>query len=184
MKKILMEDNDKDEYFHHVELNKIKEKSKQKVEEINELITIKEWDIIGSHWESRFSEYAEDIKKESEIVEIGLEKLKVSEEILEDIKYEYLNGSRLKKKEVNYKLKKKELLYNFFDILLVFIFSLQTYYGICFFHILFLYFFLLQITLCVYFLLFLLIILCYFHSNLLLCLKSLLWFFDNKLFHS
>ena len=101
MKKILMEDNDKDEYFHHVELNKIKAKSKQKAEEINELITIKEWDIIGSHWESRFGEYAEDIKKESEIVEIGLEKLKVSEEILEDIKYEYLNGSRLKKKEVN-----------------------------------------------------------------------------------
>ena len=101
MKKVLMEDNDKDEYFHHVELNKIKEKSKQKVEEINELITIKEWDIIGSHWESRFGEYAEDIKKELELVEIGLEKLKVSEEILEDIKYEYLNGSRLRKKEVN-----------------------------------------------------------------------------------
>ena len=30
----------------------------------------------------------------------------------------------------------------------------------------------------------LLIILCYFHNSLLLCLKSLLCFFDNKLSHS
>ena len=89
-----MEDNGKDEYFQDIELNKIKEKSKQKVDEIDELIMMKEWDIIGSDWESKFDEYAEDIKKELEIVEIRLEKLKVSEESLEDIKYEYLDGLR------------------------------------------------------------------------------------------
>ena len=88
MEKILMKDNDQDEYFQYIELHKIKEKSKQKVDEINELITIKEWDIIGGDWESKFDEYAEDIKKELKIVEIRLKKLKVSEEILEDIKYE------------------------------------------------------------------------------------------------
>ena len=94
MEKILMEDNDKDECFQYIELHKIKEKSKQKVDEINELITIKEWDIMGGDWESKFDEYAEDIKKKLEIAEIRLKKLKVSEEILEDIKHEYLNGSQ------------------------------------------------------------------------------------------
>ena len=39
MEKILMEHNDKDE-------------------------SLKEWDIMGSDWESKFDEYAEDIKKE------------------------------------------------------------------------------------------------------------------------
>ena len=63
-------------------------------------------------------------------------------------------------------------------------FFLQTYYDICFFHILSLYFFLLQIILCICFLLFLLIILCYFHSNRLLYFISHLYFFHNKLFHS
>ena len=72
----------------------------------------------------------------------------------------------------------------FFYILLAFVSFLQTYYDICFFHILSLYFFLLQIILYIYFLLFLLIILCYFHTNLLLCLVSHLCFFHNKLFDS
>ena len=89
-----MEDNNKDEYFEDIELNKIKEKSNQKVDEIDELIMMKEWDILDGDWESKFDEYAEDIKKELEIVEIRLETLKVSEETLEGIKNEYLNGSR------------------------------------------------------------------------------------------
>ena len=46
-----MEDNVKDEYFQYIELHAIKEKPKQKVDKINELIAIKEWDIIGSDWE-------------------------------------------------------------------------------------------------------------------------------------
>ena len=89
-----MEHNDEDEYFQYNELHKIKEKSKQKLDEINELITMKECNIIGGDWESKFDEYAEDIKKELKIVEIRLKKVKVSKKILEDIKYEYLNGSR------------------------------------------------------------------------------------------
>ena len=141
MEKILMKDNDQDEYFQYIELHKIKEKSKQKVDEINELITIKEWDIIGGDWESKFDGYAEDIKKELKIVEIRLKKFKMSEEILEDIKYEYLNGVMIKEKK------------RFFFCCFLFCFSIIFFvffqflfflcrHMICFFHILFLYFFL------------------------------------------
>ena len=42
MEKRKIEDNDMDEYFQNIELNKIKEKSKQKVCEIDELIMMKE----------------------------------------------------------------------------------------------------------------------------------------------
>ena len=38
MEKILIKDNDKDEYFQDMELDEIKEKSKQEVDKINELI--------------------------------------------------------------------------------------------------------------------------------------------------
>ena len=100
MEKILMEDNDKDEYFQFIELNEIKEKSKQKVDEIGELITIKEWDIIDGDWELKFDVYVESIKKELQIVEIRLEKLKMSEKILEDIKYE--KKKKKEKKGVNH----------------------------------------------------------------------------------
>ena len=41
MEKILMKDNNKDQYFQYTELDKIKEKSKQEVDKINELIRIK-----------------------------------------------------------------------------------------------------------------------------------------------
>ena len=58
-----MEDNDKGEFFQYIELNKIKEKSKQRVDEIDELITIQKWDIIDDDWEPKFDEYAEDIQK-------------------------------------------------------------------------------------------------------------------------
>ena len=40
MEKILMEDDDKDEYFQYIELHKINEKSKRKIDKITELITI------------------------------------------------------------------------------------------------------------------------------------------------
>ena len=68
-----------------------------------------------------------------------------------------------------------------FDILLVFVSFLQTYYDTYSFHILSFYFFLLQISFCIYLLPALLITLCYFYSNLLLYLVSNLCFFDNKL---
>ena len=60
---------------------------------------------------------------------------------------------------------------NFFDILVAFVSFLQTCYDIYLCHIFSLSRFLYQIILYIYFLLFLLIILCYFHKNLLLCLK-------------
>ena len=58
----------------------------------------------------------------------------------------------------------------FFDILLVFVSSLQTFYDIYFFQILFFYFFPLQINFCIYLFLCLLIFLSHFHNNLLLYL--------------
>ena len=69
---------------------------------------------------------------------------------------------------------------NFFDILQVFVFFTQANYGICFFHILFL-FFIFQISFYIYLLLALLIFLYYDHNNLLLYLVSRLCFFDNKI---
>ena len=64
MEKIIMEDNDMDEYFQNVELNEIKEKSKQKVCKIDELIMMKEWEIIQVDWMKKFDDYREDISKE------------------------------------------------------------------------------------------------------------------------
>ena len=78
---------------------------------------------------------------------------------------------------------------NFFDILLVLVSFLQTYYDICFFHILSFCFFLIQISFCIYLLLAVLIFL-YCSDNLLLFLNLLLYlvshlcFFDNKFSHS
>ena len=66
---------------------------------------------------------------------------------------------------------------NFFDILLVFVFFLQTYCGICFFHILSFYFFLLRISFFIIFIIFLY----HFDNNLSLYLVSRLCFSDNKL---
>ena len=70
---------------------------------------------------------------------------------------------------------------NFFDILLVFAYFLQTYCDIYSFHILSFYFFLLQLSFCIYFLPVRLISLYHFYNNLLLYLVPNLCFFDNKL---
>ena len=67
----------------------------------------------------------------------------------------------------------------FFWYFLVFVSSLQTYYDIYFFYILSLYFFLLQIIFCIYFLPYLLIRFCYFYNNLLLYLVLQLYFVDT-----
>ena len=72
----------------------------------------------------------------------------------------------------------------FFDILLVFVSVVKTYYDMCFLHILSFCFFLLQIAFCIYILLALLIFLYRFHYSLLLYLVSRLCFFDNKFSHS
>ena len=62
---------------------------------------------------------------------------------------------------------------------LVFVSSLQTYCDIYFFYILSLYFFLLQIIFCIYFLPYLLIRFYYFYNNLLLYLVLQLYFVDT-----
>ena len=62
---------------------------------------------------------------------------------------------------------------------LVFVSSLQAYYDIYFFYILSLYFFLLQIIFCIYFLPYLLIRFYYFYNNLLLYLVLQLYFVDT-----
>ena len=99
MGKMLMKDNDKDEYFQYTELDKIKSKSKKEADKINKLIGIKEWNIM----DTKLQDYKRDVF--------------------------------------------------FLIVFQSFFLFLQTYYDICFFHTLFLYFFLLQIILCIYFLL-------------------------------
>ena len=70
----------------------------------------------------------------------------------------------------------------FFDILLVFASFLQTYYDVYSLHILFLYFFLLQIGLPIYLLPAPLISLYYFYNNLLLYLVSSIHYFNCIIF--
>ena len=86
MEKIIMEDNDMDEYFQNIELNKIKEKSKQKVCEIDELIMMKEWEIIQGDWMKKFDDYREDISKELDVIKRRLKFLGISKENITDIK--------------------------------------------------------------------------------------------------
>ena len=77
MEKILMKDNDKDEYFQYMELDKIKEESKQEVDKINELIWVKEMNIMDDDAILKLEDYKRDVKKELKIIEIILENLKV-----------------------------------------------------------------------------------------------------------
>ena len=87
-----MKDNDKDKYFQHMELNKIKEKSKQKVDKTSELIREKEMNILHDDAILMLADYKRDVQEELRIVKIKLEKLKVSEERIEELRLQYLNG--------------------------------------------------------------------------------------------
>ena len=49
----------------------------------------------------KLADYKRDVQEELRIVKIKLEKLKVSEERIEELRLQYLNGSRQRKKEVN-----------------------------------------------------------------------------------
>ena len=49
----------------------------------------------------KLADYTRDVQEELRIVKIKLEKLKVSEERIEELRLQYLNGSRQRKKEVN-----------------------------------------------------------------------------------
>ena len=112
MEKKIMEDNDMDEYFQIIELNKTKEKSKQKACEIDELIMMKEWEIIQGDWMKRFDDYREDISENLDLIKRRLKFLGMSKENITDIKDEILLGSI-----VAYFFFFFLLLYNFFDIL-------------------------------------------------------------------
>ena len=70
---------------------------------------------------------------------------------------------------------------NVFDILLVFVSFLQTYYDIFFFHIFAFHFIVLEIRFCIYVLLALLIFPYHFYNNLLLYLVSDLYFYNKFL---
>ena len=85
-----MKDNDKHEYFQYMELDKIKEKSKQEVDKINELKRVKEWNIMDNDAILKLKDYKTDVQEELRIVKIKLEKLKVSEERLDELRSQYL----------------------------------------------------------------------------------------------
>ena len=93
----------------------------------------------------------------------------------------YTIRSQLKNHFVYYFIETFLPLDNFFDILLIFFSFFQTYYNIYSSNILFFYFFLLQISFCIYLLLAPLISLYHFHNNFLLYSVSRLCFFDNNL---
>ena len=93
----------------------------------------------------------------------------------------YTIRSQLKNHFVYYFIETFLPLDNFFDILLIFFSFFQTYYNIYSSNILFFYFFLLQISFCIYLLLAPLISLYHFHNNLFLYLVSRLGLFDNTL---
>ena len=88
--KILMKDNDKDKYFQHTELDIIKEKSKEKVDKINELIEIKEWNITDDDVILTLKDYKIDVQGELRLVKIKFKKLKVSEKRLDELRSQYL----------------------------------------------------------------------------------------------
>ena len=85
-----MKDNDKDKYFQHTELDKIKEKPKEDVDKINELIREKEMNILDDAVILKLEDYRRDVIKQLRIVKIKLEKLKVSKERIDEIRSQCL----------------------------------------------------------------------------------------------
>ena len=85
-----MKDNDKDKYFQHTELDKIKEKSKEDVDKINELMREKEMNILDDAVILKLEDYRRDVIKQLRIVKIKLEKLKVSKERIDEIRSQCL----------------------------------------------------------------------------------------------
>ena len=86
-----MKDNDKDEYFQDMELDKIIQESKPIIDKINELIREKEMNIIDNDVILKLKDYKRDIQEELRIVNIKLEKLKVPEERLDELRSQYLD---------------------------------------------------------------------------------------------
>ena len=86
-----MNNNDKDAYFHGRKLDKIKSKSKQEVDKINELIKEKERDIIDNDAILNLKDYKRDVQEELKIAEIKLRNLKVPEERINELQSQYLD---------------------------------------------------------------------------------------------
>ena len=73
-----------------MELDKTKEKSKQELNKINELIKEKEMDIIDNDIILKLKDYKRDLQEELRIVNIKLRELKVYEEKLNEFISQYL----------------------------------------------------------------------------------------------
>ena len=74
-----------------MELDKIKSKSKQEVDKINELIRGEETDIIDNDAILKLKDYTRDVPEELKIIEIILRNLKMSEEKIDELKSQYLD---------------------------------------------------------------------------------------------
>ena len=66
--------------------SKKKVKSKQKVDKMSELIREKEMNILDDDAILELENYSRDVKEELKIVNIKIEKLKVSEERIEELR--------------------------------------------------------------------------------------------------
>ena len=66
--------------------SKKKVKSKQKVDKMSELIREKEMNILDDDAILELENYSRDVKEELKIVKIKIEKLKVSEERIEELR--------------------------------------------------------------------------------------------------
>ena len=86
-----MKDNDEDEYFQRMKLDKIKEESKKEIDKINKSIIIKEWSIDNNDMIVKLEDYIEDVGEALKIKEIILKKLKVSDEWIDEITSQYLS---------------------------------------------------------------------------------------------
>ena len=85
-----MKDNDFDESFQRMKLDETKEESKKEIDKINESIIIKEWSIDNNDTIVKLKDYIEDVGEEFKIKEIILIKLKVSDEMIDEITSQYL----------------------------------------------------------------------------------------------
>ena len=86
-----MKDNDEDEYFQRMKLDKIKEESKKEIDKINKSIIIKEWSIDNNDMIVKLEDYIEEVGEALKIKEIILKKLKVSDEWIDEITSQYLS---------------------------------------------------------------------------------------------
>ena len=86
-----MKNNDRDAYFHDRKLDKTKQKSKQEVDKINELIRKKEVDIIDNDAILKLKDYKRGVRKELKIAEIILRNLKMPEERINELKSQHLD---------------------------------------------------------------------------------------------